>query len=173
MTRLIIMRPKRRREGKTNYRARFTMLKSNKPRLVVRKTNRYLIAQIIESKEAQDFVKVHVNSKELKKVGWEFSFKNIPAAYLTGLIIGKKALEKGIKEAILDIGIIDSTKGSRIYAVLKGAIDSGLNVKHSEEILPSIDRIQGRHIQKNSGDIIRKFEEIKNNIIKSKKVKES
>jgi len=50
-------------------------------------------------------------------------------------------------EVILDIGMQRSTKGSRIYAALKGAVDGGLNVPYSEEILPSDERIRGLHIQ--------------------------
>jgi len=40
--------PRRRRiASKTDYKARLSLLKSEKPRLVVRKTNRYIIAPII------------------------------------------------------------------------------------------------------------------------------
>ncbi len=164
MARLIKVRVRRRREGKTDYKARIALLKSNFPRLVIRKSNRYITIQIVKSKEAQDLTIFGVNSKELSKLGWKFSFKNLPACYLTGLLFGKKAKEKGIKKAILDTGLIASSKESKVYAALKGVIDAGLGVPHSEKILPNEKRISGKHILKN-GDIISKnFEEIKNKL---------
>jgi large subunit ribosomal protein L18 len=144
------------------------LLKSNLPRIVIRKTNKYIIAQIVKSKEAQDFTKLSANSKELSKLGWKFSLKNIPAAYLTGLLISKKALDKKIKKAILDSGLIPSTKESKVYAVLKGAIDGGLEIPYSEKILPDEKRISGKHILKNGDIISKKFEELKNKIKKNK-----
>jgi len=134
---------KRRREGKTDYKARALFLKSKFPRLVIRKTNRYIIMQIISSKEAKDFTNFGITSKILSSFGWKSSFKNIPAAYATGLVFGKKAIEKGIKKAILDSGIIRSTKGSKIYAAVKGAKDSGLAIECNEKIYPSESRVLG------------------------------
>ncbi len=137
---------RRRREGKTNYRKRLKLLLSRKPRLVVRITNRYVIAQIIEYHPEGDRVLVHVDSKELEKYGWKGDANNTPAAYLTGLLVGKKALEKGIKEAILDIGLRSPTKGARVFAVLKGAVDAGMEIPHDPEIFPDESRIKGEHI---------------------------
>jgi len=37
-------------------------------------------------------------------------------------------------------------KGSRVFAALKGAVDAGLKVPHSESILPDESRIKGEHI---------------------------
>jgi len=140
---------RRRREGKTNYRKRIKLLLSEKPRLVVRKSNRYIIAQIATFDPKGDRIEVCAWSRELNKFGWPFpSFKNLPAAYLTGYLVGKRAIKKGIKEAILDIGLYPSTKGSRLYAVLKGALDAGLKIPHSPDILPSEERIFGKHIEK-------------------------
>ena len=139
---------RRRREGKTNYRKRLKLLLSRKPRLVVRITNRRVIAQIIEYHPDGDRVLVGVDSSMLTKYGWKGDLNNTPAAYLTGLLVGKKALEKGIKEAILDIGLHTPTRGGRVFAVLKGAVDAGLEVPHSEEVLPDESRIRGEHIAK-------------------------
>ena len=160
---------KRRRKLKTDYRQRIELLKSGKPRLVVRKTNKYIIAQIVKSKEAQDYTVLGITSKILQKYGWKYSFKNLPACYLTGLIIGKLALKNGIKEAILDIGLNRVTKGNRIFAVIKGAIDAGLKIPHSNEVLPSEDRIKGLHIAnylEKFKDLPKDFEEIKQKILK-------
>lgn len=166
MSRLVKVRQRRKREGKTDYGSRLNLLKGKIPRAVVRKTNKYILAQIVESKEARDFTKIYVVSKILEKYGWHFSFKNLPAAYLTGLILGKKALKIKIKKLILDIGIFDSTRGSKIYALVKGLKDSGIEINCDEKMLPNPDRISGKHIQKNAGEINRLFEQIKNKILK-------
>ncbi|MCS6769938.1 MAG: 50S ribosomal protein L18 [Candidatus Caldarchaeum sp.] len=141
-------KPRRRRQGKTDYRKRLKLVKSGVERLVVRRTNRRLIAQLVRSKAGGDQTMITVSSDMLASYGWKASFKSTPAAYLTGVMLGKKALEKGFKEAILDMGVYRSVKGSRIYAVLKGVLDAGLHVPASEEMLPDEDRIRGRHITK-------------------------
>ena len=56
---------RRRQEGKTDYKARLALLISEKPRLIVRKTNRYVIAQIVRTEIAQDKVVVGTTSKVL------------------------------------------------------------------------------------------------------------
>ena len=139
---------RRRREGKTNYRKRLKLLLSRKPRLVVRITNTRVIAQIIEYHPDGDRVIVGVDSSMLTKYGWKGDLNNTPAAYLTGILVAKKALEKGIKEAILDIGLHSPTKGGRVFAVLRGAVEAGLHVPHDPEILPDDSRIRGEHIAK-------------------------
>lgn len=137
---------RRRREGKTNYRKRLKLLLSKKPRLVVRITNRRVIAQVIEYNQAGDRVVVGVDSSMLREYGWKGDLNNTPAAYLTGILIGKKAIQKGISEAVLDIGLHTPTRGSRVFAVLRGAVEAGLNIPHSEEVLPDDSRIRGEHI---------------------------
>ena len=138
---------RRRREGKTNYHKRLALLKSGKPRLVVRKTLNHHVAQIVLYAPEGDKTVVSAHTRELMRdFGWKGHGGNTPSAYLLGLLIGYKALEKGIEEAILDIGLHPPTKGSSIFAVLKGAVDAGLNAPHSEEIYPGEERINGRHI---------------------------
>jgi large subunit ribosomal protein L18 len=134
---------RRKREGRTDYRKRLALLKSKLPRLVVRKSNKNMLAQLIEYEDKGDHVLFTVKSTDLKKHGWEMNLGNMPSAYLTGLLLGVKA--KG-KKAILDLGLQAPIKGSRLYAALKGAIDGGLEVISSEENLPSDDRIMGKHI---------------------------
>lgn len=138
---------KRKKEGKTDYRNRIAALKSGKVRLVVRKSLKNIYAQIIQYQPDGDKILFSANSNELKKYGWNLSRKNTPAAYLTGILIGHKAKQKGIKEAILDIGFKRAIKGCVLFALLKGAIDSGLNIPHSKEVFPSEERIKGKHIQ--------------------------
>jgi len=138
---------RRKREGKTNYPKRLHLLLAKKPQLVIRFTNQKIIAQLIEFQPQGDQILVGVDSTALKKLGWEFSLKNMAAAYLTGYLIGKKAVQKKIKEAILNLGFKSPLKGNKIYACLQGAIDAGLNIPHSPEIFPSVERISGKHIQ--------------------------
>lgn len=148
MTRIPRVQMRRKKEGKTDYRKRLNLLKSGQPRLVVRKSLKNMTAQIIVYSQEGDKVIASAHSKELDDYGYKFSKGNIPAAYLTGLLIAKKAAGKGIKEAIADIGLNPSTKGSRLYAVIKGAIDAGLKIPCSKEILPTDDRIKGEHIKR-------------------------
>ncbi|GAF81682.1 unnamed protein product [marine sediment metagenome] len=152
---------KRKRLGKTDYRKRLKLLLANKPRLVVRKSLKNILAQIVEYDENGDKVIVSAHSSELKKYGYGGNKGNIPAAYLVGLLIGGKAKKKDIKVLVLDIGLQNSVKGSRIYSVLKGCIDVGLNIPHSKEILPMDDRVKGKHIKNFDAN---KLEEIKNKI---------
>jgi len=134
--------PKRRRhEQKTDYNARLSLLKSSKPRLVVRKTNRYMIVQIVKSQDAQDTVILNVTSKDLLGNGWpeaqSGSLKSRVAAYLTGYLAAKSALKIGVKEAILDMGMHRNVKNSRIFALVRGAIDGGLALPAGAESLPT------------------------------------
>ena len=135
---------RRRRECKTDYRKRKVLLKGNKPRLVVRKSNKYILLQIVESSKAQDKILFSVNSKELLNKGWPAeksgSLKNLSASYLSGFLLGKKAKDlKG--SVILDSGLIPSTKGSRVYAVVKGLSDAGVEIPFDEKVMFSEDEI--------------------------------
>ncbi len=135
--------PRRRREGLTDYRKRLKLVKSGLPRLVIRKTNRYVIVQVIKSKMGGDETLITVTSKKLAEYGWRASFKNTPAAYLTGLLAGMLAKKKGVEKAIVDIGLHRAVKGSKVFAAVKGFIDAGLEVPAGEEIFPDEDRIKG------------------------------
>ncbi|MGB9675394.1 MAG: 50S ribosomal protein L18 [Candidatus Nanoarchaeia archaeon] len=137
---------RRRREGKTNYAKRLALLKSGLPRLVVRSSNNKIIGQIIAYDPKGDRTLLTVLSTELKNYGWTFGCKNTPAAYLTGVLLGKKALEKNIKDVVLDIGLKRPTKGAKVFAFAKGAKDAGLQLNLSDKNIPSEERIKGKHI---------------------------
>jgi len=137
---------RRRREGKTDYRKRLSLLLSKKPRLVIRRSLNGIICQIVRYSPKGDKTVVFSHSSQLARLGWLGHGGNIPSAYLTGLLCGKKALKEGISHCILDMGLYSSTKGFRIYAALKGALDAGLKIPHSSDILPSEERISGAHI---------------------------
>ena len=159
---------RRKREGKTNYKKRLKMLLSGKPRFVVRPSIKGITAQVVTAENVGDKITAGAHSNELKKLGWKFNTGNIPSAYLTGFLAGKKAVKTGIKEAILDIGLRKPVKGGRVFACLKGAVDAGLNIPHSDVILPSEERIKGDHIVKyrNIKDLSKSFEDIKNKLMK-------
>ncbi|MBN1358344.1 50S ribosomal protein L18 [Candidatus Bathyarchaeota archaeon] len=137
--------PRRRREGKTDYQARKALVLSGRPRLVARNTCKNAVAQIIIAKPTGDEVLVTAHSRELRKYGWKAPNGNIPAAYLTGLLCGLKAKTKGVEAAILDIGLIAPTKGAKIFAVLSGVLDAGVDVPHDGTKMVA-DRIEGKHI---------------------------
>ena len=139
---------RRRRERKTDYKARKALVLAGKPRLVARTTLNNAIAQIFVAEPQGDKVLVSAHSRELtKKYGWKAHRSNIAAAYLTGLLCGLKAKTKGINEAILDMGLHSPSRSSRVFAVLNGVIDAGVAVPHSEEKLDR-ERIKGEHIAK-------------------------
>ena len=137
---------RRRREGRTDYKLRRALVRSGLPRAVVRLTNQYVIVQVSQAEAKGDFVRASANSKELSKLGWKGGAGNLPAAYLTGVLAARRAVANGVKEAVLDIGLRGPTKGSKIFAALKGLSDSGLTVPHSDDSLPPMERINGSHI---------------------------
>jgi len=147
---------RRKREGRTNYKKRLTLLKGRKPRLVIRKTNNQVIAQIVDYSPEGDKILVATASSALKKLGWNYSCKNMPACYLAGFLLGKKAKDKKVNEAIVDFGLQSNIAGSKLYAVVQGAKDAGLEIPVGEGVLPTKERIIGAHISsyysKGAGD---------------------
>ncbi|XP_011006737.1 PREDICTED: 60S ribosomal protein L5-like [Populus euphratica] len=157
---------KRRREGKTDYRARIRLInqdknKYNTPkyRFVVRFTNKDVTAQIIHASMAGDIVVAAAYSHELPCYGLEVGLTNYAAAYCTGLLLARRVLKKlemdeeyeGNVEAtgedysvepadsrrpfraLLDVGLVRTTTGNRVFGALKGALDGGLDIPHSDK----------------------------------------
>ncbi|MDE1873849.1 MAG: 50S ribosomal protein L18 [Candidatus Micrarchaeota archaeon] len=123
---------RRRRQGVTDYKKRLALVKSGLERVVVRKTNARILGQVIRYTEKGDIVSASANSDELaKKYGWP-SRGNRPTAYLTGLMLAKKA--KGTGELVLDIGITTPVSGAIPFVFAKGCIDGGMKLKGSFEI---------------------------------------
>lgn len=157
---------RRRREGRTNYHVRYKLIVSRKPRVVVRKSNANTMLQLVKAELTGDKTLLTVKSNELRDFGYTYSTGNLPAAYLTGFLFGKRMLALGYSEGIADIGLHASTKGGRIYAALKGAIDAGVDIPHSPEIFPAEERIKGEHIKEFTGvDIMAQFEAAKNKML--------
>jgi len=153
---------RRRREGKTNYRLRGRLIKGGVPRACVRNSLRHSYIQLIEYRPEGDHILLSATSRELEKFGWTSSCPNIPTAYLTGLLAGKRAVDRSIGGAVLDIGIKVPSRGNRMFAVLKGLIDGGMDIPHSDEVFPSKERLAGAHLAGDMGD---KVEGVKKKIM--------
>ena len=139
---------RRRREGKTDYQSRKALVISGRPRLVTRPSLKNIIVQISIAKPHGDEVLASASSRELAKTyGWKTPTGNISAAYLTGYLCGLKAKAAGVKNAILDIGLVAPTKGAKVFAALSGVVDAGVVVPHSEEKIVK-ERMRGEHIAK-------------------------
>ena len=144
-------RYKRRSTGQTDYHRRLKLLRGGTPRAVVRVTNTQVICQLVGYEDNGDQVISAADGSSLRgKYAWpsKASTKSVPAAYCTGYALGKQVQKAGHDEAVLDIGLAASTPGNRVFAALKGMVDAGLWVPHSEEIFPSDERLSGEHIDK-------------------------
>ena len=142
---------------------------TKKYRLVVRRTNTKIITQVIYSTIAGDKVLTSANSTELKKFGLDSGLANYAAAYSTGLLLARRLLtelklndkfkgveaadgeffdimSKGIDQrpfkAYLDVGLIRTTTGNRIFGAMKGAVDGGIYIPHNNKRFP------GHHLEK-------------------------
>ena len=122
------------------------MILSGIPRVVVRFSQKYVYLQLVEVTLSGDKILASTCSKELEKFDWKGSYKNTSAAYLSGLLFGKKALAVGVHDAILDIGLKRSSTGAKVFSALKGVVNAGLRVPHDEQVLPKEERVKGEHI---------------------------
>lgn len=151
------------------------MLVSGIPRMVVRRTNKNIVIQLVEYSDQGDHVIITANSSELKKQGWKHATGNLPAAYLTGVLAAKKAMAKKMTKAIVDLGLQPPRAGSRMYAAVKGAVDAGLDIPCGKEAFPTDERITGKHIatyakdgnfKTSPSDIEKSFDELKKKLMK-------
>jgi len=153
---------------------------SPKYRLVVRLTNTDVVAQIVYAKISGDFVLAAAYGHELTGYGMPVGHTNYAAAYATGLLLARRVLtqlkladkyqgntapngedynvthlEDGPKPfyALLDVGLARTTTGHRIFAVLKGATDGGIEVPHSETRFVGYDK----EAKKLNADVLRKY----------------
>lgn len=137
---------RRRRNARTDYAKRKRLVLSGLPRLVVRPANKHIAVQVVEARAAGDRVLASAHSSELREYSWRGAGGNVPAAYLTGILAGYRAKSKGVEEAVLDVGTRPVTAGSRLFAAMNGAVDSGMKIPHSAEVLPTKERLRGEHI---------------------------
>lgn len=158
-----------------------------KYRLVVRFSNKDITVQIVYARIEGDIVMASAYAHELKRYGVTVGLTNYSAAYCTGLLMARRILKKlkldglykgeekvtgndyqveplddeqpGPFRCFLDLGLRRTTTGSRIFGVLKGALDGGLDIPHSEKRFYGYDaeskkyngkahreRIFGKHI---------------------------
>eukprot|EP01071_Lankesteria_metandrocarpae_P014432 Lankesteria_metandrocarpae@DN844_c0_g1_i1.p1 len=94
------VKPRRRREGKTDYRARRALviqdkdkLNAPKNRFVVRCTNKKIICQVIFATLTGDRVLCAADSTELAPYGIKVGLTNYAAAYATGLLLSRRLLK--------------------------------------------------------------------------------
>ena len=120
------------------------MLMGKRDFVTVNISNENTQVQVHKPEMAGDKVIASAHSRFLISKGWKGSRKNVPAAYLTGYLAGKKALGKGAKSAILYSGTRRYTQ--RMAAALKGVIDAGLEVPADSETFPPEERISGGHL---------------------------
>ena len=148
---------RRRQSGQTDYHRRLKLLRGRKARAVVRVSNTRVTCQMVNWSAGGDMVVASVTGSDLtKKYDWpaDFSQKSVPACYLAGFALGKEAISKGCTEAVLDIGLAGSTVGGRVFSALNGMIDAGMEIPHSDVVLPEDDRINGEHISDKIGSAV-------------------
>ena len=151
------VKPRRRRDGITDYRKRLNLLRSRKTRIVIRKSLKHTRVQFVEYDSSGDKILANAISNELvSNYNWKFSTSTTPAAYLTGFLAGTRAKNKGISECVLDSGRHPPITGSKIFASVKGLVDAGIECIHSEEKLPNEDRLMGKHLTKEILELDRK-----------------
>merc|ERR1712072_445036 len=125
--------------------------------------NKDIIAQIAYARLQGDVVICAAYSHELPRYGVSVGLTNYSAAYATGLLIGRRILqkfgldslyegqlevdgdeyyeeadahEKASFRCYLDTGLARTSTGARIFGVLKGAADAGLDIPHSPKRFP-------------------------------------
>ena len=136
---------RRRSKNLTNYAKRLALVKGNVPRLVVRKSSSGVLVQFMNYSAKGDTVLSSVHSSRLAAYGWAPRC-NAPTAYLCGLLAGKMAGKKGATVFILDVGMQTPSKGSTIFAALRGAQDAKLSTNYGEEMIPA-ERLNGSVIE--------------------------
>lgn len=139
---------RRRRSGRTDYRARLGLLRSGRPRAVVRLSGGRVLVAVTEYDPTGDRIVASAESSDLKRAGYpDHGLLSTPAAYLVGYLAGLRAKEAGRTEAVLDLGLRRPAQGGRLLSALKGLLDAGVEVPHGETVFPSADRLNGTHLR--------------------------
>ncbi|RWS04376.1 60S ribosomal protein L5-like protein [Dinothrombium tinctorium] len=137
-----------------------------KYRMIVRITNKDIICQIAYAKIEGDHIVCAAYSHELPRYGVKVGLTNYAAAYCTGLLLARRLLKKfnldsiykgsetatgemysvedvddkpGAFRAFLDVGLARTSTGARIFGAMKGAVDGGIDIPHSEKRFPGYD----------------------------------
>jgi large subunit ribosomal protein L5e len=127
-----------------------------------------VICQIIYATLTGDRILCQATSCELKKYGLEAGLTNYAATYCTGLLLARRLLKQvgmdslyqGIPKvtgeaydvsqkpneerrpfkAVMDVGLIRTTNGNKVFGALKGACDGGLYIPHSTKRFPGFKK---------------------------------
>ncbi|XP_076320887.1 large ribosomal subunit protein uL18A-like isoform X1 [Tachypleus tridentatus] len=137
-----------------------------KYRMIVRITNRDVICQIAYARIEGDVIVCAAYSHELPRYGVKVGLANYAAAYCTGLLLARRLLRKfgmdeiykgceevtgeeycvedidgqpGAFRAYLDVGLARTSTGARVFGAMKGAVDGGIDVPHSNKRFPGYD----------------------------------
>jgi len=142
-----------------------------KYRLIVRFTNSNIIAQVAYATIQGDKVVCDARSNELPRYGIKTGLTNYPASYAVGLLLARRLNQKyGLDETytgvekvsgedfcvekegdrgafycVLDTGLVRTSSGARVFGVLKGAVDGGLDIPHSNKRFPGYDADKGEY----------------------------
>lgn len=129
-----------------------------------------------------DKVLCAAESNELKTFGLSAGLTNYAAAYCTGLLLSRRLLsqvgladvykpnstidgnyfnvdediqdDKRPFKALLDVGLAPTTTGARIFGVLKGACDGGINVPHKTKRFPGYQKAVVEEIKGKRGKVV-------------------
>jgi len=139
--------------------------KTPKYRFVVRRTNRDIICQIFSSDLTHDVCMASAYSHELRRYGIQYGLTNWAAFYCVGLLLARRVNKKFNLEyegnaditgedynvdpnlesnapfkALLDVGLVRTTTGARVFGALKGACDGGVDIPHNDRRFPGSKR---------------------------------
>lgn len=126
-----------------------------------------------------DKVLCSATSAELTKFGLTAGLTNYASGYATGLLLARRLLKQvGLADiykattdvngeyfnvdddvdddkrpfkALLDVGLARTTTGARVFGVLKGACDGGINIPHKTKRFPGYSRAQVTQIENKRG----------------------
>ncbi|XP_023241200.1 60S ribosomal protein L5-A-like [Centruroides sculpturatus] len=137
-----------------------------KYRMIVRFTNKDIICQIAYARIEGDVIVCAAYAHELPRYGVKVGLTNYASAYCTGLLLARRLLKKfgldeiyagcvdvtgeeynvediegqpGAFRAYLDVGLARTTTGARVFGAMKGAVDGGIDIPHSNKRFPGYD----------------------------------
>mmetsp|Transcript_54861 Transcript_54861/g.129405 ORF Transcript_54861/g.129405 Transcript_54861/m.129405 type:complete len:189 (-) Transcript_54861:409-975(-) len=132
---------------------------------------RNIICQFVQSRLQGDHILKAMYSKNLEIFGIKSGKTSFSASYIIGLLLAKKVLrqnfffqeknenKQAIPNAVLDLGLRRVTTGNKVFGVMTGVVDGGINVPHNEKRFPGYQagekfdsdllnqRIKGEHVR--------------------------
>ncbi|KAF6030309.1 hypothetical protein EB796_011389 [Bugula neritina] len=129
-----------------------------------------LYSQVAYAKIEGDVIVCAAYAHELPRYGLKVGLTNYAAAYCTGLLLARRLLQKykldglyagqeevdgdeynvealddqpGPFRAFLDVGLVRTTTGARVFGAMKGAADGGIDIPHGVKRFPGYDAESG------------------------------